>query len=111
MNHCRLCQYSQKDYQKHVQMDFPYFVSIWAREAELEELRTICDWMNWVRLCCLQMPDLDAESVLLTSKQIFDFDDSKLWHKLPPQQSSELQCSTRAASKTTGDKQRDMCQT
>ncbi|KAG6994213.1 hypothetical protein G7Y79_00046g082640 [Physcia stellaris] len=43
-----LCQYSQKDYQKHVQMDFPYFVSIWAREAELEELRTICDWMNWI---------------------------------------------------------------
>lgn len=65
--------------------DFSYFVSIWAREAEPEELRTICDWMNWVRLCCLRIPDLDAESILLTSDQVFDFDDSKLWHKVPPQ--------------------------
>lgn len=43
-----LCGYSQKNYQKHIKADFSYFVSIWAREAGPEELRTICDWMNWV---------------------------------------------------------------
>ncbi|KAL8685420.1 MAG: hypothetical protein Q9224_005822, partial [Gallowayella concinna] len=43
-----LCQYDEKTYIKHVKADFPYFVSIWAREAGAEELRTICDWMNWV---------------------------------------------------------------
>ncbi|KAL8729913.1 MAG: hypothetical protein Q9181_004839 [Wetmoreana brouardii] len=46
----QLCQYDQKTYIKHVRADFPYFVSIWARDAEPEELRTICDWMNWVSL-------------------------------------------------------------
>ncbi|KAL9597622.1 MAG: hypothetical protein Q9219_005005 [cf. Caloplaca sp. 3 TL-2023] len=43
----RLCQYDEKTYLKHVKADFTYFVSIWARDAGPEELRTICDWMNW----------------------------------------------------------------
>ncbi|KAI4189220.1 MAG: hypothetical protein L6R41_001600 [Letrouitia leprolyta] len=54
-----LCGYSQKNYQKHIKADFSYFVSIWAREAEPEELRTICDWMNWT----------------IDHHQVFDFDD------------------------------------
>ncbi|KAG6993738.1 hypothetical protein G7Y79_00051g086580 [Physcia stellaris] len=43
-----LCHYDEKSYKKHVAADFPYMVAISARDAEPEEFRTICDWMNWV---------------------------------------------------------------
>ncbi|KAL9001677.1 MAG: hypothetical protein Q9188_005352, partial [Gyalolechia gomerana] len=42
------CQYDEKNYKKHVRADFPYFVSIFAREAGPNELRTICDLINWI---------------------------------------------------------------
>ncbi|CAO1601995.1 hypothetical protein XANCAGTX0491_005631 [Xanthoria calcicola] len=42
------CQYDEKRYQKLIKADFCYLVSGWARDAGPEELRTICDWMNWV---------------------------------------------------------------
>lgn len=79
----RLCHYSQKDYQKHVKAELSYLVSIWTREAEPKELRTICDWMNWVRLCYMPMLDFYVKSKLLTSRQVFDIDDSRFWNQIP----------------------------
>ncbi|KAI4226296.1 MAG: hypothetical protein L6R36_003287 [Xanthoria steineri] len=42
------CQYDEKRYEQHIKADFCCFASIWARDAGPEELRTICDWANWV---------------------------------------------------------------
>ena len=46
----RVCHWTEEEYTKHVRGDFPYLAAVMAPEAGPDELRTICDWYNWVGL-------------------------------------------------------------
>lgn len=44
----RKCDFDEKMRGTISKTDFSYFCSIAAPEAAAEELRTLCDWGNWV---------------------------------------------------------------
>lgn len=55
-NMSRKCDFDQRMRRKVSICDFSYFVSVSAPEAGLEELRTMCDWGNWV--CSFSRPPI-----------------------------------------------------
>ena len=46
----RICHWTEEEHKKHVRADFSYLAAVMAPEAGPDELRTICDWSNWVGL-------------------------------------------------------------
>ena len=48
-NHSK-CNFDERMRKRISKTDFSFFCAVSAPEAGLEELRTLCDWGNWVRL-------------------------------------------------------------
>lgn len=48
MVHGRECAFGERAKRMVTKTDFSYFCAITAPEAASEELRTVCDWGNWV---------------------------------------------------------------
>ena len=47
---CSKCNFDERMKRRICGTDFSFFCSISAPDAEPEELRTMCDWGNWVAL-------------------------------------------------------------
>ena len=47
---CSKCNFDERMRRKICEIDFSFFLAISAPEAGEAELRTICDWGNWVGL-------------------------------------------------------------
>jgi hypothetical protein len=45
----RMCKYDGKEAERMRRGDFAFFAAVSAPDAEGNKLRTITDWLNWVR--------------------------------------------------------------
>lgn len=69
------CSFDERAQRILFKTDFSYFCSICAPYAGAEELRTVCDWGNWVCPVYILL-DHALWSVLTVGRQVFPFDDS-----------------------------------
>lgn len=47
------CKYSEEEGKRMRQGDFAYFGAVTVPDARAPELRTVVDWLNWVRIASL----------------------------------------------------------
>ena len=52
---CSKCNFDERMRRKIIAIDFSFFLAISAPEAGEAELRTICDWGNWVLACFVNL--------------------------------------------------------
>lgn len=55
---CSKCNFDERMRRRIHGVDFSFFLAISAPEAEEAELRTICDWGNWVLTCFVNVCDI-----------------------------------------------------